>query len=169
MAKLHELLAVGTNLENQSKKTVSDLKKTFDKKRHLFEQKLVTFKSNDEGSETVTEAQSDIQTTVNKELEWISNILIRSIDVGHQIDIANTQAKSDIVAEDNEVIAKDVPATRLPQLEKDLKDFLDLVKTIPTLDPAKGFSQDAAREKGVFKARDVHKVRTKKSQKPIVL
>jgi len=169
MAKLHELLAVGTNLDNQAKKTVTDLKNTFDKKRHLFEQKLVTFKSNEDGVAPATEAQSDIQTTVNKELDWISNILVRALDVGHQVDVANTLAKADIVTEDDEVIAKDIPATSLLQLEKELKEFHGLLNTIPTLDPAKGFSQDEARERGIFKARDVQKVRTKKSAKPIVL
>lgn len=169
MAKLHELLAVGTNLDNQTSKTRADLKNTFDKKRHLFEQKLVTFKSNEEGVAAVTESQSDIQSTVSKELEWITGIIARSIDVGHQVDVANTQAKADIVTENDEVIAKDVPATSLLQLEKELKEFHALLNTIPTLDPAKGFSQDEAREKGIFKARDVNKVRTKKSAKPIVL
>jgi hypothetical protein len=169
MAKLHELLAVGTNLENQANKTRTDLMATFEKKRHLFEQKLVTFKSSEEGVSAVTEAQSDIQTTVNKEVEWIGNILSKDIDVGHQIDIANTQAKADIVTEDDEVIAKDVPATSLLQLEKRLKQVHELLVAIPTLDPAKGFSQDENREKGIFKAREVLKSRTKKVNKPLVL
>ncbi len=169
MAKLHELLAVGTNLDNQSKKTVADLKNTFDKKRHLFEQKLVTFKSNEEGVAPVTEAQSDIQTTVHKELEWIEDILVRSIDVGHQVDVANLSAKADIVTENDEVIAKGVPATSLLQLEKELKEFHTLLNSIPTLDPAKGFQQDPSRDKGIYKARDVQKARTKKTAKPIVL
>src|ERR1700679_56315 len=169
MAKLHELLAVKSNVENQSKKVASDLKNTFEKKRHLFEQKLVTFKSNEENVPAVTEAQSDIQTTVNKELTWISDILVRSIDVGHQIDVANTLAKADIMTENGDVIAKDVPATSLLQLEKELKEFRDLVMTVPTLDPAKGFTQDTNREAGIFQARDVTKTRTKKSARPIVL
>lgn len=169
MSKLHELLAVGTNLENQANKTLSDLKATFDKKRHLFEQKLVTFKSNEENVAPVTEAQSDIQSSVTKELGWITGILTKDIDVGHQVDVANTQAVGDIVTEDGEVIAKGVPATSLLQLEKHLQKFHDLLVTIPTLDPAKGFSVDPDREHGIFKARDVNKNRTKKVNKPLVL
>ena len=169
MSKLHELLAVGTNLDNQAKKTLTDLKGTFDKKRHLFEMKLTTFQSNEEGIAPVTESQSDIQTSVHKELEWISTILVRAIDVGFQIDAANTRAKADIITEDGVTIAKDVPATSLLQLEKELKEFHGLLNTIPTLDPAKGFTPDDARGEGVYKARDVQKARTKKVQKPIVL
>jgi len=169
MAKLHELLAVGTNLENQANKTRADLMATFDKKRHLFEKKLVTFQSNEEGVAPVTEAQSDIQSTVSKELGWISSILTKDIDLGHQIDIANTQAKADIVTEDGETITKDVPATSLLQLEKHLQKFHELLVTVPTLDPAKGFSQDDTREVGIFRAREVNKFRTKKIAKPLVL
>jgi len=168
MAKLHELLAVGTNLENQANKTRSDLMATFDKKRHLFEQKLTTYKPKEEGAPAVTEAQSDIQTTVRKELDWIANIMVRDIDLGHQVDVANTQARADIVTEDDVVIAKDVPATSLLQLEKRVKQVHELLVSIPTLDPAKGFSQDANRESGIYKAREVTKARTKKTATVIV-
>jgi len=169
MAKLHELLAVSTNQENQANKTRADLMTTFGNKRHLFEQKLVTFKSNEEGIAPVTEAQSDIQSTVQKELTWISSILSKDIDIGHQIDIANTEAKADIVTEDGDTLAESVPATSLLQLEKHLQKFHELLVTVPTLDPAKGFTQDTNRESGIFRAREVLKNRTKKVNKPLVL
>jgi hypothetical protein len=168
MAKLHELLAVNTNLENQATKTRTDLMATFEKKRHLFEQKLVTFKPNTEGAPPVTEAQSDIQSTVRKEIEWISGIMAKTVDVGHQIDIAMTQAKADIVTENGDTLLKDVPATSLLQLEKRVKEVHDIIAAIPTLDPAKGFAQDDAREKGIFRAREVNKTRTKKTATVLV-
>lgn len=169
MSKLHELLAVSTNLENQANKTRGDLMATFGNKRHLFEQKLVTYRAKEEGAAAVTEAQSDIQTTIRKELDWISGIMAKNIDVGHQIDMANTLAKADIVTEDGETIAKDVPATSLLQLEKRIQQAHELLVAIPTLDPAKGFIQDPNREAGIYKAREVMKARTKKMQKALVL
>lgn len=168
MAKLHELLAVSTNLENQAEKTTTDLLGTFEKKRHLFGEKRVTFTANTEGAAPVTEEQSDIQSTIGKEVSWISGILAKVFDVGHQIDMANTTAKADVVVEDGETILKDIPATSLLQLEKRLKAVHGLAVAIPTLDPAKGFSQDSSREKGVFKAREVSKHRTKKTAKAFV-
>jgi hypothetical protein len=169
MSKLHELLAVGTNLENQANKTRADLITTFDKKHQLFGQKLVTFKSNEEGVAAVTEEQSDIQSTVTKELDWITGILGKDIDVGHQVDVANTLAKADIVTEGGDVIATGIPATSLLQLEKHLAKVHELLVTIPTLDPAKGFVADTTREHGVYRAREVVKNRTKKVNKPLVL
>lgn len=169
MSKLHELLAVDGNLDGQATKTRQELTKTFESKRHLFEEKLVTFTSNVEGAKPVTEGQSDIQTSVAEEIVWISATLAKAIDVSHQIDLANTLARADVVTEDGDVVLKDVPATSLLQLEKRLKEVHDLAAAIPTLDPAKGFSLDTAKGKGVFKARDVMKNRTKKEQRPLVL
>lgn len=169
MPKLHELLAVDTNLETQANKTRSDLVATFHNKRHLFEQKLVTFTSFTEGGQAVAEAQSDIQTSVTKEIKWISSILAKALDGSHQIDIGNTMAKADVVTEDGDTILKDVPATSLLQLEKRIKEVQELAIAIPTLDPAKGFQPDSTREPGVFQARAVTKKRTKKLQEPLVL
>lgn len=169
MSKLHELLAVNSNLAQQADKVRADLSATFEKKRHLFAKKLVTFTPIEEGASAVTEEQSDIQTTVTHELEWITGISIKTIDTSHQIDVANTVAKADIVTEDGDAIATDVPATSLLQLEKQLKEVQALVTAIPTLDPAKGFVADEASGKGIYRARDVNKSRTRKDQKVITL
>jgi len=162
MAKLHELLAVEGNLSTQANKTRGELIETFHKKRHLFEQKLVTFTPSTDGAQPVTESQSDIQSTVQKEIAWVSGILAKALDVSHQVDVANTQARADVVTEDDHTVLKDIPATSLLQLEKRIKEAQDLVAAIPTLDPAKGFRQDEQRERGIYQARPVTKTRTKK-------
>lgn len=168
MSKLHELLAVESNLENQTKKTVADLANTFEKKRHLFGSKIVTFIPNEEGRSPITEEQSDIQSTVMKELDWVSGIIAKSVDVSYQIDAANTVAKADLVLEDGTVLAKDVPATSLLALEKDVKLVQELAQGIPTLDPAKGFQQDEQKGLGIFKARETRTTRTKKDKRVLV-
>jgi len=170
MAKLHELLAVCSNLEAQATKTRLELQNTFEKKRHLFGSKRVTFTpSNAEDGQPVTEDQSDIQTTVKAEVNWLSGFLVKGIDSGHMIDVANTLATADVMLEDGTVVLSTVPATSLLQLEKRLKEVHDFISAIPTLDPAKGFVQDPAREEAVFKAREVTKTRTKKTLKVLTL
>jgi hypothetical protein len=169
MAKLHELLAVDGNLEAQANKTRTDLIATFHSKRHLFEQKLVTFTPIAEGQAAVTESQSDIESTIAKEIKWVSGILAKALDGGYHIDLANTQAKADVVTEDGDVLLKDMPATALLQLEKRVVEIQQLAAAIPTLDPAKGFAQDDNREPGIFQARPVTKARTKKTPTPLVM
>ena len=73
----------------QANKTRGELIETFHKKRHLFEEKLVTFTPNTEGAQPVKEAQSDIQSTVGKEIAWVSGVIAKALDVSHQVDIAN--------------------------------------------------------------------------------
>lgn len=170
MAKLHELLAVEGNLKGQATKTRAELLKTLADKRHLFEAKIITFKSKEEEGNTVTESQSDIQTTVAEEIHWLSGIQSKWWNAGFQIDFANTLASADIVLEDaNEAILKAVPTTYLLQLEHRLAEIHELIVGIPTLDPAKGFHQDEHKPAGIYQAHDVQKDRTKKVFVPLVL
>lgn len=170
MAKLHEVLAADNNLKGQAVKARGDLMETFEKKRHLFGAKLITFIPSAEGGEQQTREESDIQTSVTKEVHWLSGILIKAMDTAYAVDIANTQAKADIVLEDSEdVLMKDVPATALLQLEKRIREVQEFVRKIPTLDPARGFKQATDREPGIYAAREVNKDSTKKEQEYVTV
>ena len=98
MPKLHELLAVDSNLKGQALKLRTDLQSTFEKKRHLFAAKLVTVTPLQEGAEVETREQSDIQTSVSKEINWLlDTILVKSID---SADAMNTKGiKTVVIAE----------------------------------------------------------------------
>lgn len=169
MTKLHELLAVNNSLEGQTAKCVADLKETFSKKHHLFSERTVTFQPNTEGAPAVNEEQLDLQTTVPKELEWIGGFLSRLLDADHSINEANTQARADLTLEDGTVLASRLPATSLLELEKRLKWLHELLSVAPTLDPAKGFGPDPDRGIGVYRAREISRMRTSKQATPIVL
>jgi hypothetical protein len=166
--KLHELLAVNASLKTQADATRTDLQNTFEKKRTHFSEAIVTFKPNTEGAEPKVESRMSIQTTVEKELDWIGEKLGKAMDAAHQINVANTIAKADVVLEDGTIILKGVPATSLLELEKRVEEIRTLVHTIPTLDPTKDFKLDPQRP-GIYKARDVEKQRTEKRMEfPIV-
>lgn len=166
--KLHEILAVSTALSNQSTKVSTDLKETFAKKRHLFEQRRAVFTPNAENAAPVTEAQSDIQTSVVKELRWLSTYLTKSYDADFHIALANTTATADVILEDGTTLLAEVPATALLDLEKRLTEFRSVLETVGTLDPAKGFAPDNTFPEGTFKARPVVKTRTAKKARPMV-
>lgn len=162
MSKLHELLAVESDLRTQAESCRLDLKGTFEKKGHHFQKKVVTFKSMTEGVEDKVESQLQLQTTVAKELSWIGDKIGKALDAGHQIDMANTQAKADVVLDDGQMLLKDVPATSLLRLEHRIVEIRDLVHAIPTLDPAKGFVEDLAEGEGIYRAREEARYRTEK-------
>jgi hypothetical protein len=171
MPKVHELLAVQGNINGQTQKLRTDLMATFEKKKHLFQETLQTFQSTEEGKDSTpqVESQQSIQTSVLKEINWISQKLVKMIDIGHQVDIGNTQAKADVTLEDGTTLLRDIPATTLLWLEKRISEWKDLILSIPTLDPAKGFSLDTSRGKGIYKAREVNKPRTRKTKEVIQL
>lgn len=165
--KLHQLLAVHNNLQGQATKTLTDIKALFTNKRHHFEKKLKTVTYSGENAATETVEQSDIQTTVKQEIEWLNGHLAKAMDAGYHIDLANMEAKADIVDEDGKIVAKEIPATSLLWLEKRLKEVQTMISAIPTLDPSKGFSFDEA--SGQYQAREVIKDKTRKEKEVITL
>lgn len=169
MPKLHELLAVDSQLKGQANKTRTELAATFKNKRHLFEEKRVTFQPSEEGAQAQTEEQSDIQTTVRQELKWFTDLWASAIDTSLRVAEGNTQAFADIVLDDDTVLMPHVPATALLELEKRVAEFQELLAAVPTLDPAKGFSPDGQKGEGIYVARTRETTRTKKLQKGIIL
>lgn len=169
MPKLHELLAVNGNLKAQADKTRTELMGTFEKKQHHFTEKIVSYRPFEESSQAVVESQLDLQTTVIKELAWISEFLVKSLDVAYQVAEANTVARADVTLDDGTILLSQIPATSLLELEKRAKELQDFVAAIPTLDPAKGFQLDMSRGAGIYRAREDKKMRTKKIQEPLTL
>lgn len=169
MSKLHELLAVESDLRSQAESCRTDLKGTFEKKGHHFQKKIVTFKSSKEGGADKVEGQLELQTTVSKELAWIGEKIGKALDAGHQIDVANTQAKADVVFDDGTLLLKDVPATSLLRMEHRVVEIRDLLHAVPTLDPAKGFILDTTEGESIYRARDDVRPRTEKQFDFIVM
>jgi hypothetical protein len=167
MAKLHELLAVHSSLATQAEKTRTDLTHTFETKVQRFGEKRVVYTPDKEGAQETVEVQASLQSTVNGELVWIKKILAKYWNSEFQIADSNTKAKADILLDDGTILAKDIPATALLDLEKRLAELQVLFKSIPTLDPTKGFEKDPQR-KNAYKAREVTKKRTE-LQKQILI
>lgn len=168
-SKLHELLAVESQLKGQAETTRKELAHTFDKKRHLFEEKRITSRPLDEKGEAKVESQSDIQTNVADELDWIAGIWGKALDVSFYVAEANTGARADVVLEDGTVLFSQIPATALLELEKRCGEVQELIKVVPTLDPAKAFAIDPDRAEGIYKAREVRRQRTEKVFAPVVM
>ena len=166
--KMHQLLAVHKSQKNQANVCRQELIGTFQSKKHHFEETKKTFKSLEEGVPEKVEDQKDIQTSVRVELKWIGEKLVKMMDVNYQVDLGNTMAKADVIVNDK-VFLKDVPATHLMALETELNEIMEIIKVIPTLDPAKGFRPDPNRGKYIYVARTVEKPRTRKDKKVITL
>ena len=118
----------------------------------------------DQGHERL-EAETKLATTVASELDKAMSTVAAAITAGYQIDEANTRAKADIVV-DGEVIARDVPATFLLQLERRLREVRALFRETPCFDPVRTWTVDVdADRKHVLKAAAVVTIRKARTRK----
>lgn len=167
--KLHELLAIEGNYKAQYVKTRKDLAEAFSKKRHLFTGKLTTFVPNNPDLPSVTEETTELQTTVQKELEWVVDLWSRSIGASIGIALANTGTTASVEVEGNLNFLSSLPPTALLDLEKRLNEIRAFAEQIPTLDPAKSFKPDLDKPGKVYVSADDVRIRTKKENKVLVL
>jgi hypothetical protein len=78
----------------------------------------------------------ELVTTVPEKLDYVKKYLVKLLDFEATKDCTNVKAKADLVV-NGEVMATDLPATLLLQLEKRLREVRNLYVTVPTLDLSK--------------------------------
>lgn len=168
---LHEILAVEQEVKAKAERARNQLVETFRTKQTHFTGIRRTFRpfsvdeAKGETGDERLEAETRLAKTVTAELSAVMQEVGKSIDTGLQLDEANTRAKADIVIDD-EVLAADVPATFLLQLERRLRELRTLFKEAPTYDPVRLWSVDsAADKKHVLRAEPVVTIRKRRTRK----
>ena len=166
---LYELLAVEQEKKANAERARTQLLEVFRSNQAHFTGMRRTFKpfAVDEGQlgGERLEAETHIARTVIEELQGTLGLIGESYDVNLQIDEANTRARADLVVGD-EVLATDVPATFLLQLEKRLRQVRILLKEIPTFDPVRIWHPDPSADRPqVLRADPVVTVRKQRVRK----
>lgn len=172
---LHEILAVEQEVKANAERARTRLVETFRSKQTHFTGMRRTFRpfavdeaSGETGGERL-EAETRLAKTVPDELSAVLREVGKAIDLGLQLDEANTRAKADVVV-DGEVLIADVPATFLLQLERRLREVRAVFKEAPTYDPVRLWSVDAAADKKhVLRAEPVTTVRKQRARKYSVM
>jgi hypothetical protein len=169
--KLHELLAVEQERKAEVDRVRRDTAVTFEKKQTHFSGMRRTFRPfsvdepRGESAGERLEAETRLVTTVHETLEAALRTVGQSLDLSYQVDEANTRARADIIVDD-EVLAADVPATFLLQLEKRLRDVRSLAEHVPTFDPVRLWQPDpGADHKHVLRAEPVITIRKQRTRK----
>lgn len=166
--KLHELLAAEEDLRGMSKRITAETEVTFNKKQAHFVEQIVEFEPLEEGKPSIVEGHTPMIETVGGKLDYFANAMGQYLDAFYQKEDTNTIAKADIVLDNNEVLAKDVPATALLGLERELKKIHQVYSLIPTLEPTMVWTDDDDTGAGIKLAKK-ESIRTKKVVKPFVL
>ncbi len=168
---LHEVLAVEQDLKGNAERVRTATLELFRSKQNQFTGIRRTFRpfsvdedAADQGRERL-EAETKLVTTVATALDKALATVGAAITAGYQIDEANTRAKADLVCE-GEVIARDVPATFLLQLERRLREIRAVFRETPCFDPVRTWTADVdADRKHVFKADAVVTIRKTRTRK----
>jgi len=147
--KLHEILAVEGDVAGANKTILAETFNTFAKKGELFNGFVRTLQMLQDGAPEAPTEYKEVDTTVDKRLDYQKDFVTRYLDVVLQKESTNQNAKADIEV-DGVVLAKDVPATFLLGLESKLKQLRDVYSAIPTLPPGIKWIPDTTKEEGIF-------------------
>jgi hypothetical protein len=125
-----------------------------------------TYKPLDEDGEHFPPESQIVQQSVPDTFKDVEKTLSSLFDITATKDGANQTAKANLSVDGN-VILKDVPATTLLFLEKQLTDLHTFVQKVPVLDPAHKWDFDA--QASLYKTAEQLTSKSKKVHKPIVL
>lgn len=163
--RLNQVLAVERNIKSRAHSELTELHKAT-QKGSLFEGFTRNYSRRDDAQEELPAEKQLVQKRCDEVLKHMSRLLSEQLDVILSKDSANQRAKADVVV-GGKVLAKDVPATTLIALEKQLNDVHTFVEKLPVLDPAHRWTFDEAL--GIWQSEPQTTTRTKKVQKALVL
>lgn len=170
MGKLHQLLAVESDLDNAHKNVLEESRVVFEKKHALFfgaHKRLEVFDVND--TTAYPEERQELTTTVQKRLDHQTEFIIKYFDAVLQKETTNQEAKAAITV-DGQSLTSELPATYLLSLEKKLVLVRSVYHTIPTLPQGMKWDEDADAGEGVYRAANPdEKFKTKKFFKHQIL
>lgn len=163
--KLNQVIAIANGEKSRKQKVLTKVYQDLSKDQ-LFSGIVRTYAPKYEEGEVFPSEKKLVQLTVEKAIEEATSVMKNMFDVVGTLDKGNQIAVADIVVDD-ETIAKDVPATHLIFLEKQLEDIQTFISAFPTLDPADTWTYSA--DSGYYKSEPSETVKTKKVPRNHVL
>ena len=172
MAKLHQVLAVEKDIESTAKKIIDETRVVFTKKIENFQgghKTLEMFDDERQMEAASLEEHKEVTITVPERLFYTADFLIRHYNSLAQKECTNQEARADVIIDEIPIL-KNVPATLLLALERELVKFREICNLIPTHQPGIVWVLDKDRGKDIYRAnRDIKANRTEKTNKPVEL
>jgi hypothetical protein len=169
MGKLHELLAVESDLRATKDKAKADAISVFLGNSDNFTgyTKDTQMFDDDRSDENIVDARN-VEFTVNEFLDATSRHLARYWDLRLQKETANQEAIGDVVV-DGHVIYTGLPVTFLLNMEEELKQLRKVYESAPVLQGTLDWHKSDLLGKDIWKAEDNTKHKTEKAIKHRVL
>jgi hypothetical protein len=164
--QLHQHLASEPNVREKERILAKETIIAFDKKPHLFNGFFKTYQPKDVDGEQFPSESSTLVTTVQEKLKYYFDSLKDAINHSAVKEETNATAVADLLYE-NHVIAKNLHAPTLLNLENRLKELRKVLIEILTLDPKVEWKFDEDNQYHKTDPIETHK--SKKSEKVITL
>lgn len=156
--QIHQLLAKEPTVKATAQKTLTTAHHNLAKPQ-LLTGVSRTYTPRDEEGEQLPPESVRVQLAVPAVLSNVQTALSEMFDLAFTKDVANQQARADIIVGDS-TLATEVPVSTLLTLEKELRDLATFVSKLPVLDPAEDWHWDE--NQGWFATEPVTTVRTRK-------
>lgn len=167
MGQIHELLAVEPEVKSAASNVQQETHTTFVHKKEHFIGITRTYDPVNEDGEKLGDENKELITTVRQKLDHTHKLLERAWDLAYQKELANCEAKADIIV-NGKVLAESVPATMLLQLEKQLRELKNVYHSIPTLTPGPAWRR-TEENPDVWVHEKPRKARTQKRTEPRIV
>lgn len=158
MTKLNQIIAVEKGVKSDAVTALTQAHHALQRTAQL-SGIARTYRPRDDEGEQLPPESTRVQIRTDELVGQVRQALTRMFDVVATKDQANTAAKADIVVDDV-TLARDVPATTLLFLEKQLVDLGTFVRKLPVLDP--GEAWEWSDSSACWATEPVQTVRTKK-------
>lgn len=165
MTKLNQVIAVEKSIKNRAKASMSEIYKAAQKPA-LFDGMVKTWEKLDEDGEARPAERRRVQVRSEDVLDAVATCLSELFNVTSQKDSANCAARADVTVA-GVVVLKQVPATHLIFLEKQLVDVRTLVAAIPVVSADEEWKRDEAL--GLYRTDSQLTRSTAKVETPIIL
>jgi hypothetical protein len=165
VAKLNQILAIEKGIKTRVYAEFTELHQAT-QKAPLMNGFHKSYQPRDEDGETYPSESQKVQHNASEVLERVAKSLAELFDITATKDWTNCNARADVVV-DGQALLKDVPATYLLFLEKQLSDLHTFVGKMTELDPGSDWSVDPGT--GLYKTDTTLTQRTRKVQRPITL
>lgn len=131
MTKLHEILAVESDLKSRASSTLADIVGLFKSGSGKLLGQIATYQVATEDDRPHPPKITNMATTVSRQLELLATDFSGWINVAIQKEVTNGNTEAKITINGREVL---LPATALLNLEKKLESLRTAYKAIPTND-----------------------------------
>lgn len=158
MPKLNQIIAIEKNVKKRCAHEMHEINKKL-KRNNLLSGISRTYRPKDENGEILPPEGTRVQLKAEEAIQDVIQVLGELFDITLTKDLANCEAKADIIIGER-VLIKQVPVSYLLFLEKQLDALASFIHSLPVLDAAEVWNFDPSTNTYAIEA--IQTLRTKK-------